>query len=668
MTTFSPNFSLRSNLAELSPEQISQLLHDLHVYQAERDPKSAAVRSKQAKQALQDSEQRYRWMIEELPVGVLLQDPTAEILLSNNLALEMLGLSEEQLLGKSSFDPHWNVIHEDGTPFPSSTHPVPQAIASRQPVRNVVMGVFRPTSQTRVWLLVNAFPQLNRDASLQQVLCTFSDISDIKQAYAELHASTKMLQEAQRIARIGSWKLNLLTNQLIWSDEIFRLFEIDKTQLKANFKAFLNVVHPADRKLAKQAYTKSLSRHRPYDITHRLQMADGRIKWVHVRYESDFDESGTPIRSNGTVQDVTVQIRADEQLHVAAATFETQEAMIITDASTVILRVNRSFTRITGYSAEEAIGQTPRLLQSGRHGPDFYCQMWQAINSTGSWQGEVWDRHKNGEVHPKWLSISSIKDKTGAVSHYVGTHFDITDRKIAEAAMLALNQDLSRSRQLLRDLTAQNELEREAERKHIAREVHDELGQVLTALRLDLSMLKMRFGTLEPALLSQLNDTQALADRAIRTVRQVAANLRPIELDMGLVSGIEFLCHEFGKRNAGNCVLNVENPDIHLDEARSVVIFRIVQESLTNVARYAQASQVHISLGCQGDQLGLEIRDNGQGFDMAAVAQQHSLGLLGMRERALALGGRLDVISAPRQGTVVALTIPLTPETTRETA
>jgi diguanylate cyclase (GGDEF)-like protein/PAS domain S-box-containing protein len=124
--------------------------------------------------------------------------------------------------------------------------------------------------------------------------------------------------------------------------------------------------------------------------------------------------------------------QAEEQLRIAASAFESQEGMMITDANSVILRVNRAFTEITGYTAEEAVGKTPRLLQSGRHNEDFYREMWESVHGTGGWQGEVWDRRKNGEVYPKWLTISAVRDDDGAVTHYIGTHFDITALKKAE--------------------------------------------------------------------------------------------------------------------------------------------------------------------------------------------------------------------------------------------
>ena len=139
--------------------------------------------------ALIDSAERYHQLVKDLKVGVLIQSPLAEILMSNQLALDLLGLTEDQLLGKTSFDPSWDVIHEDGSPFPGSTHPVPQAIASKAAVENVVMGVFRPTRQDRVWLLVTAIPQLDAAGSLQQVVCTFSDITQHKHAEAALERS-----------------------------------------------------------------------------------------------------------------------------------------------------------------------------------------------------------------------------------------------------------------------------------------------------------------------------------------------------------------------------------------------------------------------------------------------------------------------------------------------
>jgi diguanylate cyclase (GGDEF)-like protein/PAS domain S-box-containing protein len=129
---------------------------------------------------------------------------------------------------------------------------------------------------------------------------------------------------------------------------------------------------------------------------------------------------------------VTALRENEEALRIAACAFESQEGMMVTDAKGVILRVNRAFTETTGYSAEEAVGQTPRLLRSGRHDAEFYRGMWETINRTGVWQGEIWDRRKDGTEYPKWLTISAVKDEQGAVTHYIGSHYDVTERKKAE--------------------------------------------------------------------------------------------------------------------------------------------------------------------------------------------------------------------------------------------
>ena len=130
--------------------------------------------------------------------------------------------------------------------------------------------------------------------------------------------------------------------------------------------------------------------------------------------------------------DITERKRAEIDLRIAAAAFQSREGMCVTDATGVILRVNRAFTKVTGYSAEEAVGQTPRILRSGRHDKAFYEGMWRSIDTTGSWEGEIWNRRKCGELFPEWLTITAVRDEAGSVTHYVATLTDITQRKEAE--------------------------------------------------------------------------------------------------------------------------------------------------------------------------------------------------------------------------------------------
>lgn len=193
------------------------------------------------------------------------------------------------------------------------------------------------------------------------------------------------------------------------------------------------------------------------DVLHYRK--DGRAFWNELTISPVRDEQGQLTHFVGITRDITERKLAEEALRIAAVAFESQESLMITDADSVILRVNHAFTETTGYTAEEAIGQTPRLFNSGRHTAAFYAEMWASIKRNGRWQGEVWDRRKNGEIYPKWLAITAVKADDGSVTHYVGAQSDISARKAAEAAIknLAFYDPLTQlpNRRLLNDRLSQ---------------------------------------------------------------------------------------------------------------------------------------------------------------------------------------------------------------------
>ena len=189
---------------------------------------------KMSEEALKSSNEQLSFLVREMQVGVLLQGPKAEMLMSNGKALELLGISEDQLLGLSSFSPEWNVIHEDGSLFPGQTHPVPESIKTKKPVIDVVMGVFRPETNGRIWLLVSAVPQLNSDGDIKQVVCTFIDISKRKRAELDLieakeraDESEFFLKESQDVGNIGSYKTEFIAGKWKSSEALDRIFGID---------------------------------------------------------------------------------------------------------------------------------------------------------------------------------------------------------------------------------------------------------------------------------------------------------------------------------------------------------------------------------------------------------------------------------------------------------
>ena len=148
-----------------------------------------------------------------------------------------------------------------------------------------------------------------------------------------------------------------------------------------------------------------------------------------------FDPSGTFLGYNGVCFDVTERKEAEEGRRIAAVAFESQQGMIVTDTNKIIIRVNSAFANLMGYSAEEILGNAPKLFQSGRHDPAFYAEMWQSITQSGFWYGEIWNRRKNGELFPEWLTITAILDPCGAVSNYVGVFSDISAIKRSQAEL-----------------------------------------------------------------------------------------------------------------------------------------------------------------------------------------------------------------------------------------
>lgn len=166
------------------------------------------------------------------------------------------------------------------------------------------------------------------------------------------------------------------------------------------------------------------------DILHYRK--NGTSFWNELSISPVRDEQGQLTHFVGITRDITERKHAEESLRIAAVAFESQDGMMVTDANSVILQINHAFTEITGYRAEEIVGQTPRLFKSGRHNAVFYSEMWESIKHTGGWQGEIWDRRKNGEIYPKWLTITAVKSDDGTITHYVGAHTDISTRKAAE--------------------------------------------------------------------------------------------------------------------------------------------------------------------------------------------------------------------------------------------
>jgi diguanylate cyclase (GGDEF)-like protein/PAS domain S-box-containing protein len=267
------------------------------------------------------------------------------------------------------------------------------------------------------------------DGQVRGVFGLVTDITAIKQGQEQLRVSDAALKAvSQGVVISGPDKRILSANEAFASITGYSTTEIIGRDYRL-LEGPLTDPQQVDRmRLALENGTEFSD-----EILHYRK--DSSTFWNELTISPVCDEQGQLTHFVGITRDITARKQAEEALRIAAVAFESQEGMVITDANSVILRVNRAFTESSGYTAEEAVGQTPRLFKSGRHNADYYAEMWESVKRTGSWQGEIWDRRKNGEIYPKWLIITAVKSEDGTVTHYVGAHTDITARKAAEDAI-----------------------------------------------------------------------------------------------------------------------------------------------------------------------------------------------------------------------------------------
>lgn len=255
-------------------------------------------------------------------------------------------------------------------------------------------------------------------------------------ALAGLRRNKEQLKAAQRIARLGSWEMDVQSRAIRGSDELRDIFAVDPEQKLFCYDDFLRMVHPADRALLDRAISEAVEQGIGFQQKHRLLMPDGSIKHLVETAEVRCGADGVPNAIVGTSQDITSLHQMESRLQLLASAFQySGEAILITDRDNKIVTANPAFTRLTGYTEAESVGRNPSFLSSGRTTLSEYREMWRAINEHGFWQGEIWDRRKDGGTYPKWLSISVICDAEGEVSHYIAHFTDVSSERAAEAQL-----------------------------------------------------------------------------------------------------------------------------------------------------------------------------------------------------------------------------------------
>jgi PAS domain S-box-containing protein len=370
------------------------------------------------------------------------------------------------------------------------------------------------------------------------VTASVRDITQRKLAEEALRQSERQLAQAQQMARVGSWRWDVASDRLAWSDVLCEIHGLEPPQPPMPFAEFLDHIHPADRARVSAVIGAARRAGIPFEYEHRIRRADGAERALYSR-------------------------------------------------------------------------------------------------------GEVL-RAADGEP----LVISAITQ-------------DLSERQ-------AIENELRSSREQLRQLSSHLQAAREEERARMSREIHDELGGTLTGLKMDVARLAKNADTVTPAeLRERALNISALIDSTVQTVRRIASDLRPGILDdFGLAAAIEWQLQEFCTRAGLEYDYEANTDELNLDPASSTALFRLFQETLTNVARHAQATRVTAQLEITDHELLLEVRDNGRGISTGEIGNSKSLGLLGMRERVQQLNGQLSITGAPGQGTTVLIRVPLTGDQT----
>ena len=331
------------------------------------------------------------------------------------------------------------------------------------------------------------------------------------------------------------------------------------------------------------------------------------------------------------------------------------DAIVVVDATQRIVLYNNAAQQIFQHARADILGQPLSVLIPAR----FRAAHTGHVTRFGQ-TGETSRRmgahmvlrglRANGEEFPVEASISHSGD--GADEIYTAILRDVTERVRGDEA-------LRRSKEELRELAALAQSVREQEKSRIARELHDELGQSLTALKMDVIALRREVPADSKGMSERIARIEAMLNQTVAATRRISADLRPLMLDdLGLTAAVEWVVQEFTDRSHAECIV-VTNGNLDLQDPHATAVFRVLQESLTNIAKHANASRVDVLIERTAEQIHLRVQDNGDGFSLESPRKRNSHGLLGVRERAYLLGGQSQISSTPGEGTVVELWLPL---------
>lgn len=422
---------------------------------------------KRAERDLRESETLLRTVIDESPDIVCMKDERGKFLMGNRELARLYNTTTEGLVGKDDADFIDNRAHAD-----FMRQNVLEIMRSGE--AQVVMedSTDAVTGETRHFVSIKK--PLRCPDGTSRILIIAHDVTDLIRAREHAEASQRRLDYAMGVIGEGVWDWDIVSGQVTHNAQWCRLLGLSDDFLTHPVERFFELVHPEDRARVEQAIRQALDDRGDYESRYRLCRQDDGVIWAEDRGRVvERDGAGRPRRMVGSVKDITQSKRSEESLRLAAQVFGgSHSSILITDRDANLVLVNPAFSRVTGYADEEVLGKNPRILQSGRHDQAFFRDLWRDLQEKGFWQGELWNRRKDGSEYVEWLSITGVRDENGQISHYIGISDDITATKAAQSRIefLAYHDVLTElpNRQLARDRAEQSIMQAQRSQSGVA--------------------------------------------------------------------------------------------------------------------------------------------------------------------------------------------------------
>lgn len=613
---------------------------------------------KEAREELRKKEQEFRTLVENYPDALGRFDRELRHIYVNPSIVEITGLSAEFYIGKR---------HRDIPGIPEDFLEKWESNLQRvfDTGEMVEFEYSYPSQSGHRIFDARIIPEFYDEDDVQTALAIVQDITEQREAAEELREREQEFRalvesSPDLILRLDNNLNNLYVNPAV--DQFFnlspdefigaRMKDVAEQKLQANNET----VHDWETNLRKTIET---GREHKFE-SHYGSDEDVRYFYTFVVPEI-IDEDGKVQSILAVTREITPLKRAQEKARSNEKLLEgifaslDEAVFLVNSEDRTIVTCNKTTEKIFGYSPEELQGKNTKILHVDQETyEEFNEETIPPLESDGTVHTEFQMRRKDGSVFPTEHTVTILKDESGEWSGVVSVVRDITERKRTE-------RELKMSRQRLQSLTRHLQSVQEEERQSIARDIHDELGQMLTALQMDAIWLQRKLPEDMPELYKKTESMYDLVDQSIETIQRISTDLRPSMLDdLGIEAVIQWEADKLEDRSEIECNIEIKNDDHTLDEDISIALYRVLQEALTNVLRHAEATKVDISYMITEEKVILVIKDNGGGISKEAVHSSHSFGLSGMRERVEAWDGTFEVHGEDGKGTTVRATIPLT--------